>query len=674
MARLTPAAVVIDVNPRFAAMVKRPADELAGLELLDLLHPEDAAAMRAGRLSSFAAGSIHADLRVMARTDVVWARATISIAREPGDRPDGLILTLEDLTEAKRREMEFERQRRLDPDTGLPNAELLTKRLAEAIRAARKSDRPLALLMIEFDRGAAIGDEPGPALAHDLLDQLTRRLADQLRPRDFVARTGGNEFGIILSEVNQEDLAEEVGRRLLAGLEPHFRLGGADVRVPFAMGAATYPQHGRNPDALIGRARRELYGTAGRSGEGGGGARDAVTDEVEQRVATLEPVSLFQSVSGQVLRRIARYLSAQTAAAGEELSRPGKRAALRIIEEGLCQVRTPEQLPLLTLGPGDFMGAESLLLDKPAQVHLHALTDCRMLVLEPDLLDQVAPPGTAFREALQAAAGQRDHHLRALIERPHRKPGAAPGLSLAVYSAKGGSGRTTIALNLAAELGRRHPGEVLLVDLALPYNHVALLANLSPSTCLARTADADPQAFGPLVWSAVLPHPAGFMVLPAMLRPEEAELITPDLVGRTLALLGPSFRYLVFDLPPTLDDRVLAVLELSDEMILLATPELASMHDSRQLLDLATRVLNIPEGRIRPVLNHRTPDSALSREVVEEVLGRPLAAEFRYYGSASEMAGLEGRLHVTSDPRGHFSRAIRELVDRLPVVEDARTA
>ena len=678
IARLTPAAVIIDANPQFASLVRRPAAELAGVELLDLLHPEDAAAMRAGRLSSFVAGVIHAELRLLAGDQVVWGRATISVARQPGDTPDALVLTIEDLTAAKRREADLERRRFLDPDTGLPNAAQLSRRLADAIRAARRGNRRLALLMIEFDRSGAAGEEAGAGVAAELLDQLTRRLQDQLRPRDFVARTGGNEFGIILAEVNEKELAEGVGRRLLAGLEPEFRLAGADVQVAVSMGVAVFPDHGRNPDAILRRARRDMYGGAtGGTGDGGavgGEAVEEVTDELEQRVALLEPVSLFLSVPDQVLRRIARYMRAQSATPGQELAGPSAPPALRIIEEGFCEVRTPEQLTLLTLGPGDFIGADSLLLDDPVPVHVRALTACRLLVLDGDVVDRVAPAGTAFREALRAAAGQRDSHLRALVSRPQRAAAGPEATLLAIYSAKGGSGRTTLALNVAAELGHKHPGEVLVVDLSLPYNHVALLANLSPSTCLARIGEAPVGTFGPLAWSAVLPHPAGFMVLPATLRPEEAELVTPELVTRALGVLGAQFRYVIFDLGVALDDKVLAALELSDHVVLIATPELASMHDTRQVLELATRVLNIPAGRIHPVLNHRSPDSAMNRKVVEEVLGRPLAAEFRYYGTAPELAGLEGRLQVKSDPRSQFSRSVRELLEGLIPTAASRTA
>jgi len=155
------------------------------------------------------------------------------------------------------------------------------------------------------------------------------------------------------------------------------------------------------------------------------------------------------------------------------------------------------------------------------------------------------------------------------------------------------------------------------------------------------------------------------MALPATLRPEEAELVTPELLLRAMKVLAPQFRYIIFDLGIALEDCVLAALEMSDHVLLVATPELASMHDTRQMIELATRVLHIPAGRVHTVLNHRSPDSLLTRKVVEEVLGQPLAAEFRYFGAHPEMAGLEGRLQVQSDPGGHFSRSVRSIIDRF---------
>jgi diguanylate cyclase (GGDEF)-like protein/PAS domain S-box-containing protein len=729
MARLTRQGLVLDVNQAFGRLLGRSAAELAGCRLLDLVHSDDAEEVRAGRLTSLKAGKVVAELRFKAGDRTVWGRATISIARRADDVPDSLILTVEDLTALKTREAAVERGRLRDPATGLANAALFASRLTRSISTARRAGRKLAVLVIEIDRSVLIDEQQGAGSAQKLLAYMAGRLQERVRPSDSVARTGGNEIGVVLGRVDEADLAAGVGKRLLATLEPEFHLGEQGFQVKISMGVALFPQDGTTSDALLRQARLDMYvgprsksagttsagggGAGGGSGHidseqvspaggssggidpGGGGVTDPAAagpagaapatpeldpaepgEDLAGRVALLEPVSLFLALPDRVLRRIARYMSEQAAGPGEEVAGPSSPAALRIIHEGACEVRTDhegESLKLLTLGPGDFVGVDSLFSENPLPVYVRAITECKLLVLDGEMVTRAAPPGSAFRAALRQAAGQRDSHLRALIKRPHRIATGTGATEIAIYSTKGGSGRTTLALNLGAELGRRHPGEVLVVDLALPYNHIALLGNLSPSTCLARIGHAPDATFSALAWSAALPHPAGFMVLPATLRPEEAELVTPELLLRAMKVLAHQFRYIIFDLGVALDDVVLATLEMSDHLVLVATPELASMHDTRQLIELATNVLHIPAGRVHTILNNRSPDSLMTRKVVEEVLGQPLAAEFRYFGAGPEMAGLEGRLQVQSDPGGHFSRSVRAIVDRVGKVPPPET-
>jgi diguanylate cyclase (GGDEF)-like protein/PAS domain S-box-containing protein len=721
LARLSRQVRIIDANPAFARLLGSSVEELTGRRFFDLLHADDAAALRAGKLSRLQAGSVRADLRLKTGEGVVWGRATISPARRTDDEVESLIVSIEDLSALKSREAAHERSKLHDPATGLANASLLANRLGRSIASARRNERKVALLLLEIDRFAAIEETQGSGAGQKLLAYLASRLQEQLRPADSVARTSGNELAVVLDKIDEAELATGVGRRLLSKLEPEFYLGDAGFQVKISMGVALFPENGLTAESLLRQARMDLYlggraapssqpepaavGPAGptSSGAASGGvtlepAAGATTvglgaeglpaaepepaevgEDLAYRVELLEPVSLFLSLPDRVLRRIARYMSEETADAGDEVVGPGSPAALRIIHEGTAEVRTEHQgqsLSLLTLGPGDFMGVDSLFSDNPVPVTIRALTEVKLLVLDGDMITRAAPPGSAFREALRQAAGQRDNHLRALIERPHKAATGSKATEIAIYSTKGGSGRTTLALNLGAELGRRHPGEVLLVDLALPYNHIALLGNLSPSSCLARIANAEEWSFSGLAWSAVLPHPAGFMVLPATLRPEEADLVTPDLLLRAMKVLAPSFRYIIFDLGVALDDCALATLEMSDHVILVATPELASMHDTRQVIDLATQVLHIPAGRVHTVLNNRSADSVMSRKVVEEVLGRPLAAEFRYFGAGPEMAGLEGRLQVQSDPGGHFSRSIKAILEQMDATtpEQSRSA
>ncbi len=742
MARLTRQGRIIDVNPSFGRLLGRPAADLAGKRLFDLLHAEDAMALRAGKISSLTAGSVLAELRFKSGEAFVWGKATISLARRADDAPDSLILTVEDLTALKAKEAALERQKLRDPATGLANAALLATRLAHSIALARRAGRKLALLVIEIDRFAAIDERQGPGAAQKLLSHMAKRLEDRVRPSDAVARTGGNEIAVILGKVDEAELATGVGHRLLAALEPEFHLGDAGFQVKISMGVAVFPDDGRTPEALLRRARLDMYlgelpapagrlpqtglGTHGRgsaagavpataggsgvggngTGRGGSGTGDGGSGAGGPAAAATTPTPGKATSPG--CRRAGRSgrgprPPGRAAGAGLALPLPARSRAApdRPLHEraggprrrgiggadlprrladhprGTIEVRAEregESISLLTLGPGDFMGVDSLFADDPVPVRLRALTAVKLLVLEGEMVTRAAPPGSAFREALRVAAGQRDSHLRALLNRPHKAATGSDAIQVAVYSTKGGSGRTTLALNLGAELGRRHPGEVLVVDLALPYNHIALLGNLSPSTCLARIAKAPDASFSALAWSAVLPHPAGFMALPATLRPEEAELVTPALLLRAMKVLAPQFRYIVFDLGVALDDCVLATLEMADHLVLIATPELASMHDTRQMIDLATRVLDIPAGRVHTVLNHRSPDSLLGRQVVEEVLGQPLAAEFRYFGAGPEMAGLEGKLQVQSDPGGHFSRSMRSILDRMGDAVAARAA
>src|SRR5205807_1816904 len=414
-----------------------------------------------------------AELRFEALGRTVWGRASLALARQAGDAPDALVLTVEDLTEYKAREARLQEQRASDPATGLANATEFTRRLSRSLVTARRRKRKLAVLVLEVEGGGASNDER--------LGELARRLQDQLRPADCVARTGGNEFAIVLNEVSAADLAAGVGRRLLARLE-------ARPEAPISLGVAIFPDHGQDARSLLRMARLDLYlGDRSRAEAAVPAATPAPPAEVRvseeipadlergndlaRRVELLEPVSLFLSVSQQVLRRIARYLSEQSAGPGEVVGGNGSPAAIRIIEEGICELRTEtpaESLSLLTLGPGDFMGVDALLLDDPVPTEVRALTDCKLLVLEGEAVARAAPAGSAFREALRQAAGQRDSHLRSLLARPQRAASSSNATQIAVYSTKGGSGRTTLALNLAAELGRRHPGKVLLIDLALP--------------------------------------------------------------------------------------------------------------------------------------------------------------------------------------------------------------
>jgi pilus assembly protein CpaE len=190
------------------------------------------------------------------------------------------------------------------------------------------------------------------------------------------------------------------------------------------------------------------------------------------------------------------------------------------------------------------------------------------------------------------------------------------------------------------------------------------MANLVPTSGIALLADASDH-FEESLLSATLPHPAGFLVLPGVLRPEQAELINAELVERTAEVLRRSFRFVLYDLAPQLSSVVLAVLERVDQVLILATPELSSLKDLGEVRRIFQDVLEIPPSRVMVALNHRSPQRVIDRAAVERALGEVLTCEFLFEGAKLEEAGVRGEILSLSDPRGSMARATSQLAAAL---------
>jgi len=236
---------------------------------------------------------------------------------------------------------------------------------------------------------------------------------------------------------------------------------------------------------------------------------------------------------------------------------------------------------------------------------------------------------------------------------------------VAVYAVKGGSGRTTIAVNLAAAVGQKHRGECLLVDLSLPYNHAALVANLVPSSSMALSDRADQGQFEQALLAAVLHHPTGMVVLPSALRVEQSELVTPQLVQRSLDVLEEAFNYLVVDLGVAMSEVTLGVLERADRILLMVTPELPTLKDTAELLRIFEDTLEIPPDRVSLVLNHSRPQTMVTRADAERVVRRKMDMEIAYDGARFDRAAVTGEILVASEPSSASAKSINRLAGMI---------
>ncbi|HEX6548336.1 MAG TPA: cyclic nucleotide-binding domain-containing protein [Candidatus Dormibacteraeota bacterium] len=389
-------------------------------------------------------------------------------------------------------------------------------------------------------------------------------------------------------------------------------------------------------------------------------------DELRARFETLQRVAILFTLSDNILRALARQMQPMGVVKGTEVVHQGDPGdSMYIIEAGRCEVTVEESpghaITIAFLGPGDFFGEMALISEETRTATVRALEDSKLLVLDRKTLYSTLPPDSDAIIELTKLVDQRKETLPNLIARAKMVAPEQAATVVSVYSPKGGAGRTTVAVNLAATLAKQFPGEVLLVDLALPYNHAALLSNLVPTGCLALTAQAPGNNFEEALLGGILHHPGGMMLLPGVLKPEHADLVNPQLIGQSMNLLSNTFRYIVFDLGVALTENVLTVLEHSQRIVLLATPELSTLKDISDLLNIFTNVLQIVPGRVLITMNNKIAKPVVGREDVERTLKQEIAVEIGYDGSKADEAAVKGEILAITDPKSAIGRGSEAL-------------
>jgi len=390
------------------------------------------------------------------------------------------------------------------------------------------------------------------------------------------------------------------------------------------------------------------------------------SDELRARFATLERVAILFTLSDNILRALSRQMRPVPVRKGVEVIHQGDHGdSMFIIASGRCEVTVEEapghSITIAFLGPGDFFGEMALISEETRTASVSMLEDCHLLELSRMTFYEILPADSDALIELTKLVDQRKETLPNLIARAKMVAPEQAASTVAVYSPKGGAGRTTMAVNVAAALSKQFPGEVLLIDLALPYNHAALLSNLVPTGCLALASQQPPDKFEESVLGAILHHPGGMMMLPGVLKPEHADLINPNLIGQAMGLLSNTFRYILFDLGVQLNENTLTVLEHSQRIILLATPELSTLKDISDLLNIFTTVLQIVPGRVIIAMNNKSAKPVVGREDVERTLKQSINVEVGYDGAKADEAAVKGEILVLTDARSAIARGAEQL-------------
>jgi diguanylate cyclase len=172
--------------------------------------------------------------------------------------------TLEDVVAARTEKLEAaNRQLRHlathDALTGLPNRVLLDDRLAQAVAHANRDGQSFAALVVDLDRFKLINDSLGHRAGDAVLDEISRRLGSVVRDIDTVARTGGDEFIVVISPSAVPEDAVAIAHRARDALRAPMRVSGVELHVTCSIGVAYYPTDATSADSLITRADAAMY-------------------------------------------------------------------------------------------------------------------------------------------------------------------------------------------------------------------------------------------------------------------------------------------------------------------------------------------------------------------------------------------------------------------------------
>lgn len=192
---------------------------------------------------------------------------SITAVRDEKGDPRHYIGVIRDVTREYKEQEQVRHQAQHDYLTGLPNRSLLVERLEQALNQATRKGSSLALLFLDLNRFKPINDHYGHLAGDGILQALGQRLREAMRASDTVARFGGDEFVVLVPELESRDGVLSLARKLQDLVDAPFHWEGLELQIGVSIGIALYPDHGHSADALLAAADTAMY-AAKQEGEG----------------------------------------------------------------------------------------------------------------------------------------------------------------------------------------------------------------------------------------------------------------------------------------------------------------------------------------------------------------------------------------------------------------------
>jgi len=206
-------------------------------------------------------GESYSNIIINRRKDgsLFYEEITITPIKDEQGTITHYVATGKDITERMRDQERLQHMAHHDALTDLPNRNLFLDRLQQALNRARWHQRLVAVMFLDLDRFKNINDTLGHNTGDQLLLQISKRLKSSVRDGDTIARFGGDEFALLLDDIQSDNDVSSLARKLLDTLEDPFRIGQHEFYVTASIGISLFPADGEDAETLLRNADVAMY-------------------------------------------------------------------------------------------------------------------------------------------------------------------------------------------------------------------------------------------------------------------------------------------------------------------------------------------------------------------------------------------------------------------------------